>query len=130
MKSFIKEFPWYNFIFFTIALIAILSRDGNYEFQFNIVQKTDYIKITKDLDAYFSPLIFSISIICTILLRKFVRKQKGIKKEKKDHKTDRVSDGCIFYFFMIPIFLIAFAWILNTFTYKIEFEKDKAISKN
>ncbi|MCF8299204.1 MAG: hypothetical protein K9J13_16770, partial [Saprospiraceae bacterium] len=44
-------------------------------------------------------------------------------------KMDRISDGCVFYFFMIPILLIAFVWPLNNLCYKIEFDKDKGISK-
>lgn len=128
--AYIKNFPWYNFVFLAIALICILARDGNYEFQFSIIQETDYIKITKNTDAFISPLIFLAGTIGTIFLRKFVRKRKGLKKvkEDQDQKMDRVTDGCVFYFFMIPIILIAIFWPLNNLAYRIEFDKDKGIS--
>jgi len=122
----IKFISWdYLLIFAAFLSIPLLFYDVGDD-RYSIETGENFVKITKNLKAYLLSGCFLFASVLSLGLRSYKsRKQKGsVQKENSDQKFDRISDGCLVYFFVFPILIGSLIAVLSQFQFNINLDEN------
>ncbi|MCD4682212.1 MAG: hypothetical protein K8R86_02920 [Bacteroidales bacterium] len=127
----IKFISWDYIIIFAVVMSFPLLFFPVGEDRYNVETTENHVLIIKNFKAYIFPGSFLIASILSFGLRayKAKRQKKAVKDENQDQKMDRVSDGCLVYFFILPILIGSFIGILSQARFKIELDGFGGYSK-
>ncbi len=127
----LKFISWDYIIIFAVVLSFPLIFFPVGEDRFNVETTENYVLITKNFKAYIFPGGFFLASILSLSLRvyKAKKQKKAVKDETQDQKTDRVSDGCLVYFFILPILIGSLIGVLSQARFKIELDEFGGYSK-
>jgi len=121
LLNLIKFISWdYLLIFAALLSIPLLYYPVG-EDRYTIKAGEDFVLITKNFKAYIFPGSFLVASIISLGLRYYKsRKQKQtVQKESSDQKMDRITDGCLVYFFILPILIGSLIGVLSQARFKI-----------
>lgn len=114
----------YILIFATFLSIPLLFFPVG-EDRYIIEASENHVLIIKSFKAYIFPGSFLIASVLSLRLRAYKAKKqkKSIGKENQDQKMDRISDGCLVYFFVFPILIGSLVSVLSQARFKIELDE-------